>query len=245
MKRNIDLLNGRILPSLTALAVPIMATSLVQMAYNLTDMAWIGRVGSNAVAAVGAAAMYTWLSSGLVSIAKMGGQVKAAHAIGEGNRQEAGIYAGGALWLAVFLGVVYALIVNLFAGPLIGFFGLSDPEIIADAVVYLRITCGLIVMSFLSQTLTGLYTAAGDSRTPFLANCVGMGANMILDPVLIFGIGPFPRLEAAGAAIATVTAQGIVMVVLLVMTRKDTLLFPHVHVGKRVPAAFLKTIIRV
>ena len=62
MKKNIDLLNGNILTSLTELALPIMATSLVQTAYNLTDMAWIGMVGSDAVAAVGAAAMYTWLS---------------------------------------------------------------------------------------------------------------------------------------------------------------------------------------
>ena len=57
MKKNIDLLNGNILTSLTELALPIMATSLVQTAYNLTDMAWIGMVGSDAVAAVGAAAI--------------------------------------------------------------------------------------------------------------------------------------------------------------------------------------------
>ena len=56
MKKNIDLLNGRILTSLTELALPIMATAMVQTAYNLTDMVWIGRVGSDAVAAVGAAA---------------------------------------------------------------------------------------------------------------------------------------------------------------------------------------------
>ena len=60
MKKNIDLLEGHIFTSLTGLALPIMATSLVQMAYNLTDMAWIGQVGSKAVAAVGAAGMYTW-----------------------------------------------------------------------------------------------------------------------------------------------------------------------------------------
>lgn len=85
VKKNIDLLNGNILKSLTELAVPIMATSLVQTAYNLTDMAWIGMVGSDAVAAVGAAAMYTWLSSGVVTLARMGGQVKSAHAYGKGT----------------------------------------------------------------------------------------------------------------------------------------------------------------
>ena len=57
MERNVDLLHGRILPSLTSLAVPIMATAMVQTAYNLTDMAWVGRLGRTAVGAVGAAGM--------------------------------------------------------------------------------------------------------------------------------------------------------------------------------------------
>ena len=55
-----DLLNEAIAPALTRLALPIMATSLVQMLYNLTDMAWIGRLGAGAVTAVGSAGMYTW-----------------------------------------------------------------------------------------------------------------------------------------------------------------------------------------
>lgn len=245
MKQNIDLLHGRILPSLTALAVPIMATSLVQMAYNLTDMAWIGRVGSDAVAAVGAAGMYTWLSSGLVSIAKMGGQIKAAHSIGEGDRETAGSYGAGAIRLTLLLAAAFALFVNCFAETLIGFFGLSSPKIVADAVLYVRIACGLIVFSYLNQTLTGLYTAAGNSRTPFAANCVGMGANIVLDPVLIFGAGPFPRMEAAGAAIATVTAQAIVTIVLVTSCRKDQVLFPHVKRKRKVPAVIYRTIIRV
>ena len=85
MKRNIDLLHGNILTSLTELAVPIMATSMVQTAYSLTDMAWIGMVGSDAVAAVGAAGMYTWLLNGAVAMAKMGGQVRVAQSYGEGK----------------------------------------------------------------------------------------------------------------------------------------------------------------
>ena len=65
MQKKIDLINGPILSSLTKLALPIMATSLIQMAYNMIDMIWIGRLGSSAVASVGAAGMYMWLSNGL------------------------------------------------------------------------------------------------------------------------------------------------------------------------------------
>lgn len=245
MKKNIDLLNGRILTSLTELALPIMATAMVQTAYNLTDMVWIGRVGSDAVAAVGAAAMYTWLSSGFVTVAKMGGQVKASHAYGRGDKEEAAQYGKGALQMALVLAAVFGLVTNIAADPLIGFFHLNSPEIARNAVVYLRIACGLILFAFVGQTLTGLYTAAGNSRTPFIANCIGMGANIILDPLLIFGLGPIPAMGVAGAAVATVAAQMIVALVLVVSMGKDPVLAAQRKVWTSTPLSRIKTMVRI
>lgn len=240
MKRHIDLLHGRIFPSLTGLALPIMATSLVQTAYSLTDMAWIGRVGSSAVAAVGAAGMYTWLSSGIVMLARMGGQIKVAHSLGEGSTEDAVEYGRGALQLTIVLALLFAVITNAFAPQLIGFFDLSSDRIVQDAQNYLRITCGLILFSFLNQTLTGLFTAIGDSRTPFLANFTGLAMNMVLDPVLIFGIGPFPRMEAVGAAAATVTAQAVVTLVMVIRALQDTVLFDKIRLLKPVSWEYLR-----
>ena len=245
VKKNIDLLNGNILTSLTELALPIMATSLVQTAYNLTDMAWIGMVGSDAVAAVGAAAMYTWLSSGVATLARMGGQVKSAHAYGEGNRREAVQYGKGALQWALVLAAVYGIITNLCAGPLIDFFHLNSNLVVEDAIVYLRIACGLILFAFIGQTLTGLYTASGNSRTPFVANCIGMGANIVLDPLLIFGLGPIPGMGVAGAAIATVTAQFIVALVLVISMRRDPVLASQIRVWIPTPLSNIKTMVRI
>ena len=245
VKKNIDLLNGNILTSLTELALPIMATSLVQTAYNLTDMAWIGMVGSDAVAAVGAAAMYTWLSSGVAALARMGGQVKSAHAYGEGNRREAVQYGKGALQLALVLAAAYGIITNLFAGPLIGFFHLNSNLVVEDAIVYLRIACGLILFAFIGQTLTGLYTASGNSRTPFVANCIGMGANIVLDPLLIFGLGPIHGMGVAGAAVATVTAQFIVSLVLVISMRKDPVLAAQMRIWIPTPLSNIKTMVRI
>lgn len=245
MKKPIDLLHGNILSSLTRLAVPIMATSMVQMAYNLTDMAWIGRVGSHAVAAVGAAGMYIWFSSGIVTLARMGGQIKVAHSLGRQDDREAACYARGALQLTLLLALLFALIANLFAGGLIGFFGLQNPETILGAKQYLRITCGLILFSFLNQTLTGLFTAIGDSRIPFQANCIGLAINMILDPVLIFGIGPFPRMEAVGAAVATVGAQMVVTAVLVSHAMRDTVIFDKVHVFRRTSRKHIRAILQL
>lgn len=245
MERHIDLLHGKIFPSLTGLALPIMATSLVQTAYSLTDMAWIGRVGSSAVAAVGAAGMYTWLSTGIVMLARMGGQIKVAHSLGEGSTEEAVEYGRGALQLTILLALLFALASNIFTAQMIGFFELSSEKIAQDAQHYLRITGGLILFSFLNQTLTGLFTAIGDSKTPFLANFTGLAINMILDPMMIFGIGPFPRMEAVGAAAATVTAQAVVTLVMAGRALQDRLLFDKIRLGTPTSWKYLRVMIRL
>lgn len=245
MRKHTDLLNGNILTALTGLAVPIMATSLVQMAYNLTDMAWIGRVGSGAVAAVGAAGMYTWLSAGVVTMARIGGQVKVAQSLGEGNRDEAAIYGGAALRMTIFLGILYGLIMLLFTRPLLGFFHLSDEATMTQATDYLKIAGGLILFNFLNQTLTGLFTATGNSRPTFFANCIGLVANMILDPLLIFGFGPVPAMGAAGAAVATVMAQAIVTAAMIWNVKRDRILFDRIRIFRRTEMTYVRTIMAI
>lgn len=245
MRRNIDLLHEPILPALTRLALPIMATSLVQMAYNLTDMAWIGRVGAGAVSAVGSAAMFTWFSQGVSNLAKMGGQVKVAHALGRGNREEAAEYAQGAIQIGILFALVFGFLTITCRKGLIGFFNMKNPEIIRDAELYLMITCGLILFSFLNVIFTGILTASGDSKTPFLSNVIGLVINMILDPVLIFGLGPVPKMGVSGAAFATVGAQAVVTLVFLFSIRSDTILFDKVHIWRPTSRAYVKQIVRI
>ena len=231
--KGIDLLHGAIFPSLTALAVPFMLTSLVQMAYNLIDMIWIGRLSSDAVASVGAAGMYTWLSSGLAILARMGAQVLAAQSLGADNPGEASEYCRAALQMGLFFAAVYGLASVIFRYPLIGFLKLNSPQVSADARAYLCIACGLIVFTFMNQILTGLLAAQGDSTSSFLATAAGLLLNLVLDPVLIFGIGPFPVLGVAGAAIATVFAQALVTLFFLLIIRKN----PGILGGLRLFAA--------
>lgn len=245
MKRNIDLLHEPILPALTRLALPIMATSLVQMAYNLTDMAWIGHLGAGAVSAVGSASMFTWFSQGVSNLAKMGGQVKVAHALGQRNQKEAAEYAQGAIQIGIFLALIFGFVTAACRRGLIGFFNMQNPDIIRDAESYLMITCGLILFSFLNVIFTGILTASGDSKTPFLSNVIGLIINMILDPVLIFGAGPVPAMGVVGAAAATVGAQAIVTAVFLVSIRKDKIVFDKVHLLRATGRPRLKQIVRI
>ena len=243
--KTIDFLHGKILPSLARLALPIMATSMVQTAYNLTDMAWIGRLGSQAVTAVGVAGMYTWLSGGIVTLARMGSQIKVAHSLGEGKRENAAVYAAGGIQLTILLALIFGIITNVCSEPLIGFFGVTSKEVLAQGQDYLRITCGLIIFSFLNQTITGIFTAIGNSQTPFAANCAGLVINMILDPLLIFGFGPVPAMGTVGAAVATVTAQVAVTLLLVSKALKDTHLFSDIHIWKRIDKQYFDVILRL
>ena len=121
-----NLTRGPILKTLTKLAIPIMASSFLGTLYNITDMAWIGLLGAKAVAGVGVGGMFTWLSQGLASMARMGGQVQVAQCIGRGERQKAHGFAQTAMQLALLMGLAYGIIVALFANPLVGFFRLED-----------------------------------------------------------------------------------------------------------------------
>ncbi|MCI9227378.1 MAG: MATE family efflux transporter [Dorea sp.] len=214
--RQVCLTEGPILRSLVALAMPIMASSFLNTVYSITDMAWIGLLGSKAVAGVGVGGMYVWLSQGLSSLTRMGAQVNVAQSFGRGRKDEAGEYARAALKLTLLFGVLFAFFSVSFTEGLVSLFRLGDAQTVRYAQTYMRVTCGLVIFSYMTVVLTGIYTAQGDSKTPLLANFIGLIINMILDPVLILGIGPFPRLEVLGAAMATVIAQFIVMLVMIV-----------------------------
>ena len=242
-----NLTKGPILKTLTKLAVPIMASAFLGTLYNITDMAWIGLLGSRAVAGVGVGGMFTWLSQGLAAMARMGGQVQVAQCVGRGDRERAHGFAQAAVQLSAFMGIAYAVLSLLFTRQMVGFFQLADAEAHAAAMSYTRIACGLIVFSFLTLTLTGIYTAQGDSKTPFLANLVGLVTNMILDPVLIHGPGIIPRLGVSGAAIATVTAQAIVMSIMIlgIMVQKKENVLKGIKLFAKLPREYVGGICKI
>ena len=224
-----------------------MASAFLGTLYNITDMAWIGLLGSKAVAGVGVGGMFTWLSQGLAAMARMGGQVQVAQCVGRGDRERAHGFAQAAVQLSAFMGIAYAVLSLLFTRQMVGFFQLADAEAHTAAMSYTRIACGLIVFSFLTLTLTGIYTAQGDSKTPFLANLVGLVTNMILDPVLILGPGIFPRLGVAGAAIATVTAQAIVMSIMIlgIMVQKKENVLKGIKLFAKLPREYVGGICKI
>ena len=245
--KTVDLTSGPILKTLAELALPIMISSMLGTAYSIMDMAWIGLLGAKAVAGVGVGGMYVWLSQGLASLSRMGGQVNTAQACGAKIMTR---HAPMLRFSAAHCTVrhLFAAVCVIFIQPLLGFFNLTDAETYTAARSYTLITCGLILFSYLNLTLTGLSTAQGDSRTPLLANFIGLAGNMILDPLLILGIGPFPRLEVAGAAIATVSSQILVFVVMVLRIRHSRLepnVLQHLNLLSVFPKEYYKHIFRI
>ena len=242
-----NLTEGSIFKVLMSLSLPIMASAFLATAYSITDLAWIGSLGSSAVAGVGVGGMYVWLSQGLSTLARMGGQVPMAQALGKGDVKDAKKYAVTSLWVVAFFGILFGIVSLVFTNPMVAFFNLDTALTVSHAKVYLKITCGMIIFSYIGYTLTGLYTAQGDSKTPLKANFIGLVTNMILDPVLILGIGPFPRLEVIGAAIATVFAQFLVMMVLIIdiYRPKSNNLLKSANIFRFPGMEYLKTIFKI
>lgn len=245
VSKNVNLLDGSIISSMSRLAFPIMGASLIQMGYNLVDMIWIGRLGSGAVAAVGAAGMFLWMANGVTTVPRIGGQVTVGQKLGAGQQKEAAEYAACALRMGLFLGIIYGLICALFNKPLISFFKLNSPEVIAEARWYLVIAGGLLIFFFLDQVIGGILAAMGNTVTTFRVTTVGLVINLVLDPVLIFGLGPFPRLEVIGAALATVFAQMIVFLLYLKAIWNEPVIFRNLHLLRRSNRVHLNEIVKI
>ncbi|MCU4177419.1 MATE family efflux transporter [Carboxylicivirga sp. N1Y90] len=213
MKKTIDLTEGPIFKQLLKLALPIIGTSLMQMAYNLTDMVWLGRLGSDAVASVGASGFYIWLGISLLLVTRVGAEVGVSQSLGKKDVESATRFARHSLFWAFLLSIVIAAIVLIFTPQLIGVFRLSQGVVEDGAISYLRIVSMGFVFTFVNPTFQGIYNGMGNSKLPFYYLLVGLGLNMVLDPLMIFGFGVVPAMGVNGAAWATFIAQFVVFAI--------------------------------
>lgn len=200
-----NLTQGSISRQLFNLALPIMGTSFIQMAYSITDMAWVGRLGSEAVAAIGAVGILTWMTTSLSYLNKVGAEVSVGQSIGARNEDDARNFASHNLTIAVILSVCWGALLFVFATPVIAVYKLQA-DISANAVQYLRIISTGFPFIFLASAFTGIHNAAGKSNVPFYISGTGLLMNMVLDPLFIFGFG----WGTAGAAWATWLSEAFV-----------------------------------
>ncbi|MFV0268694.1 MAG: MATE family efflux transporter [Draconibacterium sp.] len=245
MKKRINLVEGAIFSNLVKMALPIMGTSFMQMAYNLTDMVWIGFLGSKAVAAVGIAGFYIWMSFAFILLAKTGTEIKVSQATGANDEAGAEKFARSGLQMIIGIGVLYSLLLLVFRYPLIGFFNTQDLQVEALSRSYLVVIALGMVFSFGNQVFTGIYNGRGDSKSPFSINGIGLIVNIILDPILIMGLGPFPQMGVMGAALATIIAQILVFGVFVYNIRFKHSLFHQFTFFKKPDYQSLHTIFKM
>ena len=197
-----NLTHGPINRQLFNLAMPIMATSFIQMAYSLTDMAWVGRLGSEAVAAIGSVGILTWMSGSISLLNKVGSEVSVGQSIGAQNQEDARHFASHNITIALIISLCWGGLLFILAEPIICIYEL-EVHITANAIEYLRIISTGMPFIFLSAAFTGIYNAAGRSKIPFYISGAGLLLNIILDPIFIFWFD----MGVKGAALATVLSQ--------------------------------------
>ena len=208
---------GKILPQLMSLALPIMGTGLAQLAYNFADIFWVGRLDSRSVAAVSIAGFIAWITFSIACITKVGAEVCIAQAIGQRKLVAARQLAAHAVTIAAAVSVVTLALLLCFMRSIVGLFGLEE-EISALCIDYVKIMAYCMPFWFFAPTFAGIYNATGNSRTPFVVSTTAILINIVLDPFLIFGVGFFPELGVRGAALATglsLVVEFFVFVVLL------------------------------
>lgn len=234
-----DLTQGDLSSHLYRIALPIMGTSFVQIAYNFTDMLWLGRLSSQALAAVGAASVFTWIASAFSLINKVGSEVTISQSLGSGKRDEAKSYAAQNTCMSLLISVVVLSVYALFANGFLGLYELS-PSVHAEGLTYLYLSLIGFPGIYLTASLTGLYNAIGDSRTPFRISIIGLAMNMLLDPFFIFTLG----WGTSGAALATVVSQVVVLALFLRQVKRDRLFggFPFLV---RLRSAYVRRILKI
>ena len=207
-----EITDGPLGRAMAVLAAPMVVQHLVLVGQQVVDVFWVGRISGEAVAAVGLIAPVVGLLGVGTRIGSAGGQVLVSQRVGADDLSAARRAATHCIGFVAGVNVILAVVVSLTAGSIVGLF---DPGgTVADlAAAYLGVLAFSKVVSGVSDMVEASYVGAGDSRTPMALNFLAIGVNLGLDPFLIFGWGPFPRLGIEGAALATLIGYGTAAVV--------------------------------
>jgi len=215
-----EITGGSLRRALVVLATPIVVQQLVLVGQQLVDVFWLGRLGPDPVAAIGLVAPVIGLLSVGSYVAYTGGQIMVSQRAGAEDDLGARRAGFHALTFVGGVNLVFAVVVAAGASTIVGLF---DPgaAVAGFAATYLAILAFAHVFGGMSDALEAGFVGWGDSRTPMVINLVAIGTNIVLDPFLIFGWGPFPRLGVAGAALATMGGYALGLAVGIVATTLD------------------------
>lgn len=213
--KKVDLTQGKVLSVISALAIPIMGSSLLQFTYNIVDMFWVGGLGSDAVASVGSSSFFIGLGYSINTLVVIGSGIKVSHALGSNEEYEAKAYINSGIFVNFMLGLLYAIIL-IFAGKyFIGFLNLGNEVVEKGANLYLIISAPMLFFSFFNQMYIRILGSYGHNSNALKISVVGIVLNIILDPIFIYMF----KFGVLGAAIATLISN-IVMFIMFRINSK-------------------------
>ena len=209
------------LPLIFSMALPAMFSMLVQALYNIVDSYFVAQVSEKGLAAVSLAFPLQNLLIAFAVGTSVGVTSLISRRLGQGRQEEANSAAAHGILLAICTWVLFAIYGAFFSTPFFELFE-TDPEIIQMGSTYISICCVFSFGVFVEVTLEKTLQATGNMIWPMIFQLIGAITNIILDPIMIFGLLGFPAMGVAGAAIATVSGQILAMVVAsLVITFRD------------------------
>lgn len=209
--KELDLCNGPIVKTLIRLSIPVMLTAFINMAYNLTDVFWIGNINDYAVSGAGIIGFLMWIEGSIALMPAIGGGVLFGHARGSANKEREHLVIFNGFWLAVVIGLLFCLCSYLVLDYFIGFYQVTNRVNVYAYEYFYPVSYG-IVFAIINPLLSQLYQNAGNSLTPFKINTLGLVFNIILDPLLMFGL----NMGIYGAGLATSLAQILVFVLFMI-----------------------------
>ena len=211
------------------MGIPMILSMALQAVYNIVDSAFVGNMGAGSEAALNALTLVFPVQMLMVAVGigtGVGTNALLARTLGQGNRKKAAKVAGNSL----FLGVVIYVVCLLF-----GIFGVKayissqtvDAEVLEMGISYLKICCVISLGIIFFSLFEKLLQATGRSLYSTIGQVVGAVVNIILDPIMIYGLGPCPRMGVKGAAYATVIGQVSSAVLLFIFHVKLNKEFEH------------------
>lgn len=201
-----EIVHGPLDRALLRLAGPAIAAKALYAALALVDVIWVGRLGAGPTAAVNTGFFTSWILQAATALTAVGILAHVSRHMGAGNRRQAAHAASQGMLAGTGFGLFLALLAWAGAPRLFDLLGTSA-DVRDPGVTYLRILFLAAPLTFAATNCESTMRAAGNTRTPLLIVAGMVLTNAILDPLLIFGLGPFPRLEVAGAGLATLLAQ--------------------------------------
>lgn len=204
------------------LALPAVASMMFIMVFNLVDAWWVGKLGAVPLAGVSAAAFLYWALESVGTLASTGVTAMVARFVGAEKLDLARKVSGQGILLAIILGAIFGALTLVFQNSILSSMGLEG-EVKNVARQYIIIIAAGLFILFVALSIEAVFRGIGDTRTPMKIMSGALTLNAVLDPFFIFGIGPFPRLEAAGAALATVVSHAIAAAVGLVILQRSSM----------------------